>query len=114
MRAQMHGHLIAAGGFAVNILASGQEEYATHFSGRPIPGLIVDLHPVGMVMIIAEASAWMTAETAATHDCGDHTVFVGHIRQMEADQRPPLIYHAGRYAALVPMREAALPVPEFW
>ena len=65
-------------------------------------------------MILAEASAWMTAETAATHDCGDHTIFVGHIRFMEADQRPPLIYHAGRYAALVPTREAALPVPEFW
>jgi len=56
----------------------------------------------------------LTAETAATHDCGDHTIFVGRIRHMEADQRPPLIYHGGRYAALVPTREAALPVPEFW
>ena len=64
-------------------------------------------------MILAEASAWMTAETTATHDCGDHTIFVAHIRFMEADQRPPLIYHAGRYAALVPTREAALPGPEF-
>jgi flavin reductase (DIM6/NTAB) family NADH-FMN oxidoreductase RutF len=113
-RAHMHGHLIAAGRFAVNILASGQEDYAAHFSGQPIPGLTVDLHSVGGAMILAEASAWMTAETAATHDCGDHTIFVGHIRLMEADQRPPLIHHAGRYAALVPTREVALPVPEFW
>ena len=44
-RAHMHGHLIAAGRFAVNILASGQEDYATHFAGRPIPGLRVDLQP---------------------------------------------------------------------
>jgi flavin reductase (DIM6/NTAB) family NADH-FMN oxidoreductase RutF len=113
-RAHMHAHLSAAERFAVNILAAGQEEFATHFAGRPIPDLKVDLQPVGGAMIIAEASAWMTAETVATHDCGDHTIFVGHIRFMEADQRPPLIYHSGRYAALVPMREVALPVPEFW
>jgi flavin reductase (DIM6/NTAB) family NADH-FMN oxidoreductase RutF len=113
-RAHMHPHLTAAGRFAVNILATGQEDYATNFAGRPIPGLAVDLHPAGGVMILADASAWMTAETVATHDCGDHTIFVGHIKLMEADQRPPLIYHAGRYAALVPTREAALPVPEFW
>ena len=50
----------------------------------------------------------------ATHDCGDHTLFVGHIRRMEADERPPLLYHAGRYGALVPTREMPQPVPEFW
>jgi flavin reductase (DIM6/NTAB) family NADH-FMN oxidoreductase RutF len=113
-RAHMHAHLTTAGRFAVNILATGQEHYATHFSGRPIPGLDVALHEVGGIKILADASAWMTAETAVTHDCGDHTLFVGHIRRMEADERAPLLYHAGGYAALVPAREVAQPVPEFW
>jgi flavin reductase (DIM6/NTAB) family NADH-FMN oxidoreductase RutF len=113
-RARMHPVLSAAGRFAVNILAFGQEHYATHYSGRPIPGLLVEFRDVGGVTILADASAWLTAETAATHDCGDHTLFIGHIRSMEADERPPLVYHAGLYAALVPTHEAAQPVPEFW
>jgi len=113
-RAHMHPHLTKAGRFAVNILASGQEHYATHYSGRPIAGLRVNFHAVGGVAILADASAWMTAETVATHDCGDHTLFVGHIRRMEADERPPLLYHAGRYGALVPTHEVPQPVPEFW
>ncbi len=113
-RAHMHGHLGIAGRFAVNILAFGQEDYATHFSGSPIPGFAVRLRDIDGVLAIADASAWMIADTAATHDCGDHTIFVGHIHRMDADQRPPLIYHAGRYAALVPTRETAQPLPEFW
>ena len=40
-RAHMHGHLGAAGRFSVNILAAGQEDFATHFAGRPVPGLEV-------------------------------------------------------------------------
>ena len=60
-RAHMHPHLTKAGRFAVNILASGQEHYATHYSGRPIAGLRVNFHAVGGVAILADASAWMTA-----------------------------------------------------
>jgi flavin reductase (DIM6/NTAB) family NADH-FMN oxidoreductase RutF len=113
-RAHMHGHLIAAGRFAVNILASGQEDYATHFAGRPVPGLEIDLARIGDVPTLVGASAWMTAEIAAAHDCGDHTLFIGHIRFMEASDHPPLLYFAGRYAALVPLREETPSLPEFW
>jgi flavin reductase (DIM6/NTAB) family NADH-FMN oxidoreductase RutF len=113
-RAHMHDHLIAAGRFVVNILAAGQENLATHFSGRPIPGLDAPFAPVAGLYALPMASAWITAEVVAEHDCGDHTIFIGHIRFMAADEQAPLVYHAGRYASLVPMRDAANPVPEFW
>jgi flavin reductase (DIM6/NTAB) family NADH-FMN oxidoreductase RutF len=113
-RAHMHGHLLAAGRFAVNILASGQEDYASHFAGRPIPDLQPAFRLVEGIPTLERPAAWMTAEVAATHDCGDHTIFVGHIRFMEAHDRPPLLYYAGGYAALVPLREATPALPEFW
>src|ERR1700694_1724072 len=37
-RAHMHGHLAAAQRFSVNVLAAGQEDFATHFAGRRILG----------------------------------------------------------------------------
>ncbi len=113
-RAHMHDHLIAAGRFVVNILAVGQEDFANHYSGHPLPGLDPSFEPVAGVLALPMASAWITAEVVAEHDCGDHTIFIGHIRFMAADERPPLVYHAGRYASLVPTRDAVAPVPEFW
>lgn len=113
-RARMHAHLLKAGRFAVNILALGQEELATHFAGRPVAGLAVDFADIDGIPTIAVAGARITADLAAAHDCGDHTLFVGHIRFMAADDRPPLLYHAGRYAALVPDPAADAPSPEFW
>lgn len=113
-RAHMHDHLIASGRFSVNILASGQEDYASHFAGRPVAGLEIDLGRSGGVPTLVGAAGWMTAEIVATHDCGDHTLFIGHIGAMEATDHAPLLYFSGRYAALVPLREEAPQLPEFW
>jgi flavin reductase len=113
-RAHMHAHLIAAGRFSVNILAAGQEDFASHFAGRPVPGMRVAFRPVGGVHALPGASAVITAETAAHHDCGDHTLFIGHIIEMMSDDRPPLLYYASKFAALVPLREESPALPEFW
>jgi flavin reductase (DIM6/NTAB) family NADH-FMN oxidoreductase RutF len=112
--AQMHVHLLAAGSFSVNILAADQEDYATHFAGRPVPGFAASFASLAGVPTLAGASAQIVAEIAGQHECGDHTIFVGCIRTMTSDQRPPLLFHAGRFAALKPTHAAEPPIPEFW
>jgi flavin reductase (DIM6/NTAB) family NADH-FMN oxidoreductase RutF len=111
--ARMYGHLTEAGVFGVNILAAGQQDLATHFGGHPIAGLDVAFANVGGVPTLAHASAWLTAETVATHACGDHTIFIGRIRQMMADDRAPLVFHAGHFGTLVTGRESPA-APELW
>jgi len=113
-RAHMHKHLPGAERFAVNILAIGQGDFATHFAGRPVPGLAIRFLDMDGVPVLADASAHITADIATHHDCGDHTIFIGHITKMQADERPPLLYHNGRYAALVPTHGPETPLPEFW
>jgi len=98
-RAHMHDHLIAAGRFAVNILAEGQEDLANHFAGR-LESFEPKFVLVDGVPTLREACAMMIADVTATYACGDHTLFVGHIHSMAADDRPPLIYHAGRFTSL--------------
>ena len=39
LKARMHGFLVEAGHFGVNILARGQEPLIGHFSGRPVEGI---------------------------------------------------------------------------
>ena len=113
-RAHMHGHLAAAARFSVNVLAAGQENLATHFAGRPVPGLTVAFDKIDGILAIGGTAATIAAEVAAEHDCGDHTIFIGRIISMTAHDRPPLVFHASRFAALVPLREEAPSLPEFW
>lgn len=113
-RAHMHPHLRAAGHFGVSILVAGQEDYATHFAGRPVPGLHPVFHREHGIATVQGAGSAIVAETLTTHDCGDHTLFIGHILSMWTDDRAPLLYHSGRFAALVPLREATPALPEFW
>lgn len=113
-QAQMHAHLLAARSFSVNILAAGQEDYATHFAGRPVLGFAATFASLAGVPTLAGASAQIAAEISAEHSCGDHTIFIGFIRAMTADERPPLLYHSGRYASLGSTRETDVPLPEFW
>jgi flavin reductase len=113
-RAHMHGHLLAARAFSVNILAAGQEDCATHFAGRPVSGFAATFASLAGVPTLAGASAQIAAEIGATAGCGDHTIFIGRIRAVTADTRLPLLYHAGRYAALGPTRTINAAIPEFW
>jgi flavin reductase (DIM6/NTAB) family NADH-FMN oxidoreductase RutF len=112
-RAHMHGHLTAAGRFSVNILSIAQEELALHFSGRPPNDLRPPFQHRDGVPLLVDPAAQLSAEVQATHDCGDHTLFVGRIRWISANQRTPLLYHAGRFASLLP-REQTGPLLEFW
>lgn len=114
-RAHMHAQLLAAHAFGVSILADGQESLSQHFSGRPVVGIEVRFDRFGSIPLLAAASARIAAEVAAWHDCGDHTLFVGHILHLDGSDRPPLVYHAGRYAGLVHRRsDHEVAVPEFW
>jgi flavin reductase (DIM6/NTAB) family NADH-FMN oxidoreductase RutF len=54
----------------------------------------------GRTPVLEGAVGALTADILTTSDCGDHTLFVGRIRHMEAVERRPLVFVAGHYAAL--------------
>ena len=99
-RASMHAHLHAAGRFAINILGAGQEDIANHFAGRARHAYAPQFVHVGRIPTLGSVATVITAETVATHDCGDHTLFVAHIQTLMADDSAPLVYHAGKFGAL--------------
>jgi flavin reductase (DIM6/NTAB) family NADH-FMN oxidoreductase RutF len=115
-RAHMHGMLLESGKFGVSILNEYQEMLAPHFAGKPDAGMNVPFREVNGIPTLSEFAACMTAETVAIYECGDHTIFIGHIRHMEAASSPPLIYHAGRYGKVVEGKVEAdfFPITEFW
>jgi flavin reductase (DIM6/NTAB) family NADH-FMN oxidoreductase RutF len=113
----MHAVLRQAERFAVNILAHDQQELALHFAGRATHArLAVDFIWIDGVPLLGGALAHIACERTAEHDCGDHTLFVGSIFHMTADDaREPLLHHRGHFGTMHHSREDdALAVPEFW
>ena len=99
-KARLHGTLIASKHFGVSMLAQGQEAISRHFAGQgpTEPDLLFE-HMQG-VPVLANVCAALAAEIEAQHDCGDHTLFVGRVLALRDDERPPLVFHGGKYATL--------------
>jgi flavin reductase (DIM6/NTAB) family NADH-FMN oxidoreductase RutF len=115
-KARMHDVLVWAQHFAINILGEDQEKYSRHFSGCPVEGLSPSFEYVDETPLLVGRVAAIAARVAATHACGDHSLFVGAIFHMSAlAHGKPLVFHRGHYAALAhPARLDLLPTPEFW
>jgi flavin reductase (DIM6/NTAB) family NADH-FMN oxidoreductase RutF len=114
-RARIHPCLIESGFFGVSILAKDQERLSTHFSGGPVADLAPQFVRVGRTPLLTGAAATIAADIVASHDCGDHTLFVGRIVHLAALARPPLVVHEGRYASLSYSQERAPEwVADFW
>lgn len=115
-KARMHDALRASRQFGVSILAQGQEQISQHFAGQQgaaDPDILFE--HMGGIPVLTHASAVVAATVAAEHDCGDHTIFIGHVVGLRDDERAPLVYHSGKYALLQHKKETPAGASiDFW
>lgn len=97
--AQIHALLVEAGGFAVSLLAAGQEWLAQHFarSTPPIAMWHGVAHEEGSVgaPLLAGAVGWLECRLSAEYPAGDHTFFVGEVLAAELGPEAPPLVHVG-------------------
>jgi flavin reductase (DIM6/NTAB) family NADH-FMN oxidoreductase RutF len=103
--AALHELLREAGGFAVSLLAAGQEDVAQHFA-RGVPP-IAHWHGVETregshgAPLIEGALGWVECGLWDEWPAGDHTFFAGEVLECElGDAQPPLLYLDRRYRPL--------------
>jgi flavin reductase (DIM6/NTAB) family NADH-FMN oxidoreductase RutF len=103
--AALHELLRVAGGFAVSLLAAGQEAVAQHFA-RGVPP-IAHWHGIAQregargAPLLEGALGWLECSVWAEWEAGDHTFFAGEVLTCELGQaQPPLLYLDGRYRPL--------------
>ena len=94
----------AAGRFAVNVLREGQEELARVFASKRIAREKFEAvtHVVEHgVPVLDGAIAWLACDLRELLPGGDHTIGIGEVTEMDADQAGrPLLWFAGGYARL--------------
>ncbi|HYU68828.1 MAG TPA: flavin reductase family protein [Burkholderiales bacterium] len=90
--------------FAVNVLAACDAEIASHFAmqgpdkfaayaARFAPG-------IGAVPVLQGAAATFECHTRHRNYGGDHIILIGAVERYAHTDRPPLVFHRGKYAAL--------------
>jgi 3-hydroxy-9,10-secoandrosta-1,3,5(10)-triene-9,17-dione monooxygenase reductase component len=103
---------LAASHFAVHVLAADQEELSLRFAARgseKFAGLDLERGPA-QVPLLRGCSARFQCSTAFRHEGGDHVIFVGAVEAFDHSDRPPLVFHGGRYALAV--QKEAVPPPD--
>lgn len=98
--------------FAVHVLASDQEALSTRFA-RAGTDKFADLpidRGVGAIPLLTDCSARFQCRTAFRYEGGDHMIFVGQVEAFDHCEHPPLVFHAGRYAAAVRVTKASAPL----
>jgi 3-hydroxy-9,10-secoandrosta-1,3,5(10)-triene-9,17-dione monooxygenase reductase component len=95
--------------FAVHVLAAAQEELSHTFALRgadKFTGLAIE-RGRGGIPLLDGCSARFQCRTAVKYEGGDHVVFIGEVESFDHFERPPLVFHGGRYAQAVAKPRAA-------
>jgi flavin reductase len=101
-QAKMHDKIQAAGTFGISILTEQQPSASDHFAGREVPDYVPQFERLLHVPVLAGACVQLAAELRHAYPCGDHTLYVGEVRQLvlSKEHTAPLLYLQGRYHAL--------------
>lgn len=103
--ARTHDSLASSRIYAVNLLASGQEELATRFAGKEeekFRGLETRTGSTG-APVLTEALGFVDCAVVRDVPAGDHTLFIGRVEAagiLRDEVGRPLVYHLGRYCTL--------------
>jgi 3-hydroxy-9,10-secoandrosta-1,3,5(10)-triene-9,17-dione monooxygenase reductase component len=92
--------------FAVNVLSADQEELALVFASKRMAREkfeAVTHEIVHGVAILEGVLAWLACDLVSLHPHGDHTVGIGHVTEMDADEAgEPLVFFRGSFHRLAP------------
>jgi flavin reductase len=102
-------HITRNGVFAVNILGVDQEPMSRYFASRDRPkgrDAFRDVpHRIAASgsPILEGAAAFMDCRLHATHEAGDHLIFIGEVLELDVREGgTPLVFHGGGYKLLAP------------
>lgn len=87
--------------FAVNVLARDQEALSNRFASKKhewqrFDGLDYEQGESG-APLLSGAVTNLDCRVVASHDHGDHVVYIGEVLAVRTSDRPPLLHFHGRY-----------------
>ncbi len=103
--AETYLHLRERGRFGVSVLKEEQEALSEFFADperNPDAARRLGIHYNQMksgTQVLAHALANLDCVVVQAHTAGDHTIFVGEVKEVSVFEGLPLLYFRGRYGA---------------
>lgn len=91
-----------ADAFAIHILGEQQQDLASRFASRgedKFAGLSVG-RGHGGAPLLPDCAAHFECRTSYRYEGGDHVIFVGEVVHFETSDKPPLVFHQGRFTRM--------------
>ena len=89
----------------MSVLDGNSERLARHFADADLDmkfdGVAYREEMTGSP-VLEEALAWVDCELHASHDGGDHSIFVGRVIAGDARDAAPLLYYRSGYGRFTP------------
>ena len=88
--------------YAVNVLAADQVEFSQRFS-QPLDDRFAGIEfqsGAGGAPLLPGCCAWFECRNEMRYPGGDHLILVGYVENFRHEDKPPLIFHGGRYRSL--------------
>jgi 3-hydroxy-9,10-secoandrosta-1,3,5(10)-triene-9,17-dione monooxygenase reductase component len=91
---------MAADYFAVNVLSESQQDLSNRFAVSEDDRFVgIEFRQGGGgVPLLPGCAARFQCKTTYRYEGGDHIIFVGEVLEFDNFDRPPLIFHSGKYA----------------
>lgn len=92
----------ASGAFAIHILSADQQDLAMRFasSAEDKFSRLALATGHGGVPLLGDCAAHFECMTSARFDGGDHVIFLGQVVRFVRGDKPPLLFHDGKFTRL--------------
>lgn len=97
---RLHEHLLQADAFGVSVLSDVQQSLSQHFAGQAMADAVPEFSVARGAPVLTAALTQVVAKTEHVYDCGDHSLFVGHVTSAEQPGGRPLVHYEGKYFQL--------------
>jgi flavin reductase (DIM6/NTAB) family NADH-FMN oxidoreductase RutF len=88
--------------YAINVLAADQIEFSQRFSqsqSDEFAGITLKVG-AGDTPLLPGCCASFECRNEMRYPGGDHLIFIGQVENFQREEKPPLIFHGGRYCKL--------------
>jgi len=98
-KANMLDKIKASGQYAVNFLSDEQQDVSMHFAGQKVREGGIDFGYVQGVPVIKDSLASVVCDVDQEIVVGDHTLFIGAVKEVQQSDGDPLTFYRGKYGS---------------
>lgn len=96
-RANMLARINASKQFAVNILSDEQQDVSMHFAGQTSDKKQIDFDYIQGIPVLKESLVSVVCDVDTSYVVGDHTLFIGKVKDIAVRDGYPLTFYSGKY-----------------